>query len=121
MSRPMSRHTLADWQWERVEGDLPGRVGTRGRSGVDHRLFMDAILWMAGNAARWRDLPGGVRQVDWGFRRWSHAGVWEWPFHSPAGAPDTEYVLIDSTGLPICTHPTPGQWGDRPQAEALQA
>ena len=42
---------LTDEQWGRIEGYLPGR------SGVDNRLFVDAILWMAGNAARWRDLP----------------------------------------------------------------
>ena len=53
----MSRRMLTDEQWERIEGHLPGRAGTRGRSGVDNRLFVDAILWMAGNAARWRDLP----------------------------------------------------------------
>lgn len=53
----MSRRTLTDEQWERIAGYLPGREGTRGRSGVDNRLFVDAILWMAGNAARWRDLP----------------------------------------------------------------
>ena len=48
----MSRRTLTDEQWERIEGHLPGRAGMRGRSGVDNRLFVDAILWMAGNAAR---------------------------------------------------------------------
>jgi transposase len=120
---------------------------------------VDAILWMAGNAARWRDLPevfGKWTGVHARFRRWSHAGVWERLFHSLADTPDFEYVLIDSTiskahadaagakgaeaaaigrsrgglttklhaavdaiGLPIRIHPTPGQWGDRPQAEAL--
>lgn len=53
----MSRRTLADEQRERIEGHLPGRAGTRGRICVDIRLFVDAILWMAGDAARWRDLP----------------------------------------------------------------
>lgn len=53
----MSRRTLTDKQWERIAGHFHGRVGTWGRSGVDNRLFVDAILWMAGNAARWRDLP----------------------------------------------------------------
>ncbi|RYY05079.1 MAG: IS5 family transposase [Alphaproteobacteria bacterium] len=156
----MSRRTLSDEQWERIEGHLPGRAGTRGRSGVDNRLFVDAILWMAGNAARWRDLPevfGKWSGVHARFRRWSHAGVWERLFHAMADTPDFEYVLIDSTiskvhadatggkrgaqaaaigrsrgglttklhaavdaiGLPIRIHPTPGQYGDAPQAEAL--
>ena len=96
----MSRRTLTDEQWERIAGYLPGRGGTRGRSGVDNRLFVDAILWMAGNAARWRDLPevfGKWTGVHARFRRWSHAGVWERLFHSLADTPDFEYVLIDST------------------------
>ncbi len=96
----MSRRTLTDEQWDRIAGHLPGREGTRGRSGVDNRLFVDAILWMAGNAARWRDLPevfGKWTGVHARFRRWSHAGVWERLFHSLADTPDFEYVLIDST------------------------
>jgi transposase len=99
-SRLMSRRTLTDEQWERIARYLPGREGTRGRSGVDNRLFVDAILWMAGNAARWRDLPevfGKWTGVHARFRRWSHAGVWERLFHSLADTPDFEYVLIDST------------------------
>ncbi|MDQ1155835.1 transposase [Sphingomonas sp. SORGH_AS 950] len=52
----MSRRTLTDEQWERIAEHPPGRDALRGRSGVDNRLFVDAILWMAGNAARWRDL-----------------------------------------------------------------
>ena len=98
----MSRRTLTDEQWDRIAGYLPGRAGTRGRSGVDNRLFVDAILWMAGNAARWRDLPevfGKWTGVHARFRRWSHAGVWERLFQSLADTPDFEYVLIDSTIL----------------------
>ena len=96
----MSRRTLTDEQWSRIEGHLPGRIGTPGRSGVDNRRFVDAILWMAGNAARWRDLPeafGKWTAVHARFRRWSHAGVWARLFHALADTPDFEYVLIDST------------------------
>lgn len=96
----MSRRTLSDEQWRRIEGHLPGRAGTPGRSGVDNRLFVDAILWMAGNATRWRDLPpafGKWTAVHARFRRWSHAGVWERLFKTLADTPDFEYVLIDST------------------------
>ena len=91
---------LTDEQCGRIEGHLPGRSGTRGCSGVGNRLFVDAILWMAGNAARGRDLPeafGKSTGVHARFRRWSHAGVWERLFHSLADTPDFEYVLIDST------------------------
>lgn len=71
----MSRRTLTDEQRDRISGYLPGRKGTRGRGGVDNRLFVDAVLWMAGNATRWRDLPevcGKWTGVHARFRRWSH-------------------------------------------------
>ncbi|ENT10516.1 hypothetical protein C001_01547 [Brucella sp. F5/06] len=87
----MSRRSLTDEQWNRIEAYLPGRVGTPGRSGVDNRLFVDAILW---------NLPatfGKWTAVHARFRRWSHAGVWERLFHALADTPDFEYVLIDST------------------------
>lgn len=67
---------------------------------MDNRLFVDAILWMAGDAARWRDLPdlfGTWTAVHARFRRWSHAGVWERLFHALADMPDFGYVLTDST------------------------
>lgn len=54
---------------------------------------------MAGNAARWRDLPeafGKWTVVHARFRRWPQAGVWERLFHALANTPDFEYVLIDS-------------------------
>src|SRR3546814_18924615 len=90
---------LTDAQWERIAGYLPGREGTPGRSGVDNRLFVDAILWMAGTAAHWRDLPeafGKWTAVHARFRRWSHKGVWKRLLHALADTPDFEYVLIDS-------------------------
>ncbi|KMS53546.1 transposase [Novosphingobium barchaimii LL02] len=96
----MSRRILTDEQWKRIEGHLPGRVGTPGRSGVGNRLFVDAILWMAGNAAHWRDLPkvfGKWTAVHARFRRWSRNCVFENLFPVMADTPDFENVLIDST------------------------
>lgn len=29
------------------------------------------------------------------------------------------HAVVDAIGLPLRLHPTPGQYGDRPQAEAL--
>lgn len=98
----MSRRTLTDEQWEQIAGYLPSCSGARGRSGVNNRLFVDAILRMADNAACWCDLPeifGKWTGVHARFRRWSHAGIWERLFHSLADTPDFEYVLIESTIL----------------------
>ncbi len=102
----MSRRTLTDAQWARIEDLLPGKAGDRGRTATDNRLFIDAILWLARTAAPWRDLPpelGNWRTVHCRFRRWTLGGVWESLFRALAESPDFEFVLVDAT---ICkVHP----------------
>ncbi len=96
----MSRRTLSDNQWARIEGLLPGKKTDRGRSGADNRLFVDAVLWMARGCAPWRDLPtdfGNWITVYTRFRRWTLSGVWESLFNALADDPDFEYVMIDAT------------------------
>ena len=96
----MSRRTLTDAQWERIEQLLPGKQGDRGRSGADNRLFVDAVLWLARTVSPWRDLPpelGYWKTVYTRFRRWSRAGVWQRLFEALMTDPDFEYILIDST------------------------
>ena len=96
----MSRRTLSDAQWARIEHLLPGKVGDRGCSGMDNRLFIDGILWLARGASPWRDLPpelGHWKSVYTRFRRWSRAGVWESLFKALSQEPDFEYVLVDAT------------------------
>ncbi len=96
----MSRRTLSDEQWARIEGLLPGKLGDRGRTGSDNRLFVDTILWLARTASPWRDLPaefGNWKTAHTRFRRWTQAGVFESLFRELARDPDFEYVLIDAT------------------------
>ena len=96
----MSRRTLADGQWERIAPLLLGKAGDRGRTAVDNRLFVDAVLWLARTAAPWRDLPpelGNWRTAHCRFRRWTHAGVWERLFEAMRADPDFESVLVDAT------------------------
>lgn len=96
----MSRRTLTDAQWARIECLLPGRIGAPGRSGGDNRRFVDAILWLARTASPWRDLPpelGNWKTTHCRFRRWSLAGVWESLFKALRTDPDFEYVLVDAT------------------------
>jgi transposase len=50
---------LTDAQWARIEAHTAGKAGDRGQTGRDTRLFMDAVLWMAREGARWRALPAG--------------------------------------------------------------
>jgi putative transposase len=96
----LSRRTLTDAQWARIETLVPGKQGDRGRTGADNRLFVDAILWLARTAAPWRDLPpafGNWRTAHCRFRRWTLSGVWESLFNALAVEPDFEYVLVDAT------------------------
>lgn len=96
----MSRRTLTDEQWGRIGPLLPGKPGGRGRSGVDNRLFIDAVLWLARGASPWRDLPpelGHWKSVYTRLRRWSRTRVWERLFKELSADPDFEYVLIDAT------------------------
>lgn len=96
----MSRRTLSDAQWARIEPLVLGKKGDRGRTGSDNRLFVDAVLWLARTASPWRDLPeqfGNWRTVHCRFRRWTLAGIWDNLFRALSVDPDFEYVLVDAT------------------------
>ena len=96
----MARRELRDDQWNKIKDLLPGKVSDPGRSAMDNRLFMDAILWIARTGAHWRELPEhfGAWNSDFQrYNRWSKAGVWERLFQALSDDPDFEYVMIDST------------------------
>jgi putative transposase len=44
----MDRKLLRDDQWARIEPLLPGKAGDRGVTAKDNRLFIEAVLWIAG-------------------------------------------------------------------------
>ena len=95
----MRRFELSDEQWKRVEGLLPGRPGSPGRSGDDNRLFLEAVLWIARTGAPWRDLPerfGESNSVFQRFNRWAKKGVWQRVFDALQD-PDLEWVMLDAT------------------------
>ena len=112
----MSRRTLSDAQWGRIEALVPGKAGDRGTTGRDTRLFVDAVLWMARTGAPWRDLPpelGNWNSTWRRFDRWSEAGVWERLFEALADDPDFEYVIIDATIVRAHQHAAGGKGGLR--------
>ncbi len=95
----MRRFELSDEPWKRVEGLLPGRPGSPGRSGDDNRLFLEAVLWIARTGAPWRDLPerfGESNSVFQRFNRWAKKGVWQRVFEALQD-PDLEWVMLDAT------------------------
>ena len=75
----MRRYALRDDQWERISALLPGKVGDRGRTASDNRLFVEAVLYRYRAGIPWRDLPerfGDFRVIHTRHMRWSKTGVW---------------------------------------------
>src|SRR3712207_4541367 len=94
------RHALRDAHWERIKDPLPRRVGYRGGTAKDNRLFVDAVLY------RWRaGIPGRDPPERFGDFRVAHtasAGGPRVAFGSGfslalAGDADNEHAMIDST------------------------
>lgn len=52
----LDRLVLSDAQWARMAPFVSGRSDTRGATGRDNRLFVEAVLWMVRTGAPWRDL-----------------------------------------------------------------
>ena len=96
----MDRLLLSDAQWERIAGLFPKRRGDQKKIAEDHRLFVEAVLWIARTGAPWRDLPpflGRWSNVYKRFSRWVRNGTWERVKQAVAQDPDLEQLLIDST------------------------
>jgi len=91
---------LSDGQWERIAPYIIGDERTRGSSGRDNRLFVEAVLWLVRTGVPWRDLPeafGPWNSVFRRFSRWSRKGVWWRIFAAMSNDPDFEYLIVDST------------------------
>lgn len=76
----LDRLILRDDQWKRMSRHIIGDERTRGTSGRDNRLFVEAVLWIVRTGSPWRDLPevfGSWNTVFRRFSRWSHKGVWQ--------------------------------------------
>jgi transposase len=59
----LDRLVLSDGQRERILGHVIGDERTRGSSGRDNRMFVEAVLWIVRTGSPWRDLP----DVGWEF------------------------------------------------------
>ena len=74
----MHRHELSDEQWDLVKGLRPKQ--TRGGAWKDHRVMLNAMLWVLATGAPWRDLPErfpSFKSVHHRFRRWQRDGTFE--------------------------------------------
>jgi len=112
----IKRYELSEVQWQRIELLLPGKLGDRGRTGLDNRLFVNGCLWVLRSGAHWRNLPdryGKWKTVHKRFSRWCHAGVWERVFASLVGDRDNRYLMLDSTIVRAHQHAASGKGGPR--------
>ena len=116
----MLRYALSDADWERLAPLLPGRPGTRGRSGDDNRRFLHAVNWLARNGGPWRDLPPELGRWNTAWRRfdrWSRAGVWQRLFDHVQD-PDLDWLLLDSTTVRAHQHAAGARKrGTRPRSQ----
>lgn len=110
----LDRLILNDEGWARIAPQIIGDQRTRGSSGRDNRLFVEAVLWIVRTGAPWRDLPEGFGSWNSVFRRfsrWSAKGVWHRIFAAMADDPDVEYLIIDSTIVRAHQHPAGAKKG----------
>lgn len=95
-----TRYELAEGQWGCIQGLLPGRRESVGRTAADNRAFVNGVLWVLRSGARWSDLPeryGKYKTVHKRFSRWAAGGVWERVFRTLTKDANNEYLMIDST------------------------
>ena len=98
----MRRYEISDEQWQAIRDKLPCQPGYQGR-GVDNRLFINAVMYVAKCGIPWRDLPlrfGPWNSVYVRFRRWAKKGVWQNIFKALADK-EFETLLIDSTAIRV--------------------
>ena len=72
-------YRLSDEQWQQIADLLPSN-GQRGGQWKDHRLMIDAILWVLSDGGRWRNVPaefGPWQSLYDRFRSWTRRGLWD--------------------------------------------
>ncbi len=70
---------LTDDLWEQVHPLLPPQKPVTGRPATDHRLIVEAMLWVARTGSSWRELPerfGSWSTVASRYQRWLKEGLW---------------------------------------------
>jgi len=110
------RYELTQAQWERIAPLLPGKSTDPGRTAVDNRLFVNAVLWILRSGAFWQHLPeryGKWKSVHARFTRWAKAGIWEQVFAELIKDRDSKYLMLDSTLVRVHQQAAGGKGGPR--------
>ena len=70
---------LNDEHWQQLHRFLPPQKPQTGRPATDHRLIVEAMLWVASSGSSWRELParfGPWSTVASRYQRWLKEGLW---------------------------------------------
>jgi hypothetical protein len=70
---------LSDAHWQQLLPLLPPQKSQTGRPASDHRLMVEAMLWLARTGSCWRELPqrfGPWSTVASRSQRWLKEGLW---------------------------------------------
>ena len=110
------RKELTNKQWHRIKLFFPDRTGERGRPPKNHRVMLNAILWILRTGAPWRDLPiqyGCWKSAYTRFSRWSKSGLWDKIFAHISKNNNNECNMIDSTAVKAHQHSSGGKGGKK--------
>ncbi|MBR5913841.1 MAG: IS5 family transposase [Selenomonadaceae bacterium] len=101
------RYSVTNEQWKIIEPHLPKSKST-GRPCLNPRTVFNAILWILGSGAAWRDLPteyGNWNSIYHKFRQWLEQGVFERILQSIVSECQNYYLIeIDSTFCKVHQH-----------------
>lgn len=115
----MDRFILMDAQWAKMKQHCLGKATDPGRTGMDGRLFLEAVLWIARTGSPWRDLParfGNWNTVFTRYRYWVKDDIFKRIFDAVLDDPDIEYAMIDGTIVKIHRHGQGAEGGTQSQA-----
>lgn len=109
----MSRYNLKDTDWDRIKGFLP--LQKTGRPAKDHRMILNAIIWILRTGAPWRDMPpefGSWKSVYTRFSRWKTSGLLERIFSEISMDKDEESIIVDATIIRAHQHAAGAKGGN---------
>ena len=110
------RHDISERTWNLLEPHLPGRAGAWGGNAKDNRQFINAVFWILGTGAPWRDLPpdlGGWSNTHRRFIRWRDKGIWEKLLEALMEEPDLEWLMIDASHIKVHPHAAGARGGSQ--------
>jgi transposase len=90
-----------------MEPHCLGKPSDPGRSGIDNRQLLEAVLWIARTGSPWRDLPEHFGKWNAVFKRyseWVKADVFTHIFNAVSDDPDMEYAMVDATIVKVHRH-----------------